>query len=311
MIKLAPLYIAFLCSVSHTAVYALDLLDDKEMSQATGQDGVTISLDLGTRGAITFDHAVIEDRDGISSSTTHNNAAGFAYVTQGSGKGISFHNGTSLIAKPLSIEIDADGNNASPVMNIALKFAPNLSKIKLDAFTIGLVKMGSNFSIDANSRRDIIKTGANGIDINLNAANPLGVNLQLGNQPQDALFKFVGSINSINADDLEILSYQCSGATCTSTAGHSMKFDFELKANESSTNGIRLNNLTGNLNNDGLVVTNTGTLDKVDINLTGITFGNLGDSSTSHFDSLKNGSIGNIGLEGIAVKDFKMSVKGL
>lgn len=313
--------IKFCVMVSYLAlsihnVYALEVMTEDALAASTGQDGVSIGLNLGANGAITFDHVMIEDRNGIAGTAqnppSYTSAAGLAYITQNSGTGVQFRAGASALTKPFALVMDVDGNNANPVMNIGIQFDSSLSQIKLNAFSLGLVTINpSNLAINPNSRRDILKTGANGLDILFKSGNPLGINLQLGNAPQGAMFTFSGgSIDKIKTDEpIEILSYAncAAGSPCASNS--SLKFGFELAAY--NTTGIQLNGLYMDVNNEGLEIGKAGVLDGFGLKLSNVTMGVAGGPNSTIFNNLPNASIGTIGLENIQISGLKMNVKGL
>lgn len=316
MIKFNVVHIALLSlSFYGTPTFAMEALDETDLAQATGQDGMTIGLNLGASGSISFDHIAIEDRDGITTSATHNLPAGLAYITQASGTGVKLYNGTTPIARPIQIVVDADGNNGSPLLNAGIQFDPNLSRINLAGFSLGLVTIDpSNLDINQITRRDILKTGADGIDITFKSGNPLGVNLQLGHQPQGALFMLTGgSIDEIKtAQPLEILSYSGCSASSACASSSSIKFGFRLNANTTlSPNGLRLGGIYMNTSNNGLEIGKAGALDAFDVNLSKVSFGSAGTTNATVFNGLQNGAIGNIGLEGIKITDLKTTVRGL
>lgn len=317
--KLAALamFTGSVCSVG----WAMQALDDDSMAQATGQDGVSIGIGANN-GVIGFDRISLQDGDGFSGNTSPASLGYFA-TTPGSG-GVGFYSGagvgggTTPIATPLTIRVDADGNASNPVLNAGITFDSNLTRINIKPFAIALTAdaanhalFPSNHNIVANSQRDIVKVGGSGIDIIFNTGSALGINMQLGHQPQGHMFVFTGGrIQQIKNDTnspIEVMSYTGSASTS------SLKFNFDLKANAASTNGIQLAGMYIDLTaGTGLTLGKTGNLDKFDVSLNNVVMGSATAApSTATFNNLKNGSLGNFGAIGTQITNLSVNVKGM
>ena len=312
MIKFDSRFILLSCALLCNSAHALEMLPDVELEKATGQDGLTVGLDLGVNGAITFDHVFIEDQDGIPHND-YNQSGGVAYVLENPNTGIQFWAGNSLIREPFSLVVDADGNAGNPLMNIGILFDPNLSRIKLQQFSLALVRSAPSApgTIHTISKRNLLTTGQDGVDILFNTGNPLALNVQLGNSPQGALMMFTGgSIQRIKTDQpIQIQSYAgcVSNAACSPSS--SLKFGFDLKANNMN-NGIRLAGIGFNTTNNGLEIRKATPLDSFDLQLSNITMGAQNGVNGATFQGLPNAAIGTIGLENVRVSGLEMSIKG-
>lgn len=148
-----------------TSAFAMQPVADAELSGVTGQDGISIGITTPATGLV-MDQWIF-DRDGLASISSD----GGVIVIEG----FSVNTGGA----PLTVDIDADGNGGSAVLNVA-------------------VGLPSNFSIDTGdlSVADDTSTGADGWDwsfgtkssvilhstnISLSGAT---LNIQLGNVVQ-------------------------------------------------------------------------------------------------------------------------------
>lgn len=321
MIKLQQLHrVALLFALSPVLspaiAWSMQTLDDQTLADTVAQDGVTVTIGTAASnsGRIGFDRLSLQDSDGFGTMTGPASIGYFANTSGGGG--VAFYSGaagTTAIANPIKIIMDADGNStANAVFNASLVFE-NLTRINLPAFAIALTADSAvhktnpgNHNIIANSRRDIIKIGGTGLDIKFGSGGDLRFNVQLGDQPQGHMIKFTGgSITQIRNDPLspiEVVSTNSSGNS-------SLKLNFDL----SSTNatGISMVGFYGDIVNSGLVLGKDGTTDKFNLTLSNVVAGTTGSQSATSFNNLKNASIGTIGLVGASVTNLKMTVKGL
>lgn len=325
--------------------WALQPLADNDMARATGQDGLTVSLQWED-AAIGFDGFMLTDKGG--KDAPYNNNASLIYVPVNEKRAISFYKNSSLTTpqasdKQVIITMDSDGNNGKPVENIHIAL-PDIQRIRIDPFYLGLASdlvTGALTNRDATgtlansathpkgingAARPMLYSGADGIDIVVKSDNPLAINLQLGNSPQGGLFRVssgaltciangglcgvAAGLENYELNPLEVYSYN--GATLDSG---SIKLGFKLTAT-SATTGFRLHGagaysgIYGGIADQGLFIAADGEMDKFDLTIGGLTMGTKGNASTT-FDGLKNASIGNIGLKGVAVTDFKAVIKGM
>lgn len=299
----------------------MQALDDESLAGTTGQDGITVTISTKNDkiGRIGFDRISIQDGDGFGSTNVNPASIGYFAATSDAG-GVGFYSGvtgTTAIATPVTIRMDADSNAGNPVLNTSVSFDSNLTRINLPAFAIALTAdtadhaaNPSDHSIIANSRRDLIKVGGAGIDIKFKTGSTLGVNVQLGNEPQGHMIMFTGGqITQINNDPsspIEVVSY------AGNTPSSSLKFNFDLKANAASTNGIRLKDMYIDIGNNGMTFGKAGNTDKFDVAITDVIAGcSTGCANATTFDGLKNASMGSFGVIGASVNNLKVNVKGM
>ena len=147
-----------------------------------------------------------------------------------------------------------------------------------------------------------VGSASHNFQIDFVQGNAPKLNIQLGNVPQSHMVQFSGAIRSICGTGTGCPIALISGDTAA-------KFDFQMKANNSTT-GFLLNNFYAGIEPTGLVVGNTGTSSKMNIALNNMTFGNAGATSPNVFNGIANGSMGSFGAVGASVKDLKVSIRG-
>lgn len=317
MIKLQQLHrVVLLFALSPALAWSMQTLDDQTLGDTVAQDGVTVTIGTpaSNNGRIGFDRFSLQDSDGFGTMTGPASIGYFANTSGGGG--VAFYSGaagTTAIANPIKIIMDADGNStANAFFNASVVFE-NLTRINLPAFAIALTADSAvhktnpgNHNIIANSRRDIIKIGGTGLDIKFGSGDDLRFNVQLGDQPQGHMIKFTGgSITQIRNDPsspIELVSTNSSGNS-------SLKLNFDLSSTNAS--GISMVGFYGDIVNSALVLGKDGTTDKFNLTLSNVVAGTTGSQSATSFNNLKNASIGTIGLVGASVTNLKMTVKGL
>lgn len=304
----------FSVSLPTAGSWAMQVLDDESMAQATGQDGITINVgSVGGSGVISFDRISLQDGNGFG--TTQTGPASIGYFTQTTGTGVGFYSGvagTTPIANPLKVTLDADDNNGSPLLNANIGFASGLTRINLAPFTIRMTADAANHATNPSnhtivSQKDIIKV-AGGVDVLLNAGSDLGINVQLGSEPQGHMMVFSGGqikqVKNIGSP-IELVSYNGAGTS-------SLKFNFDLSANAAATNGIQLAGVYIDLTaGTGLTLGKDGALDKFNLVISDLVAGTAGQVDAATFNGLKNGSMGNVGVIGAKVTDLKVNIKGM
>ena len=180
--------------VAGSAHAGLQAMDDKGLSQATGQDGITLRIGAPTLGTtittaggttytrgLAIDSVYIHDKDGrVGNSLTGQAGA----ITLGAGDSNMVVGSNT----PIVVNVDADGNGGAPVLNVNLALGPTL--IRTGAIGVAV------------SNRTVTPTGGTwGIGTNVNILDSLDlelgattVNVQLGNTPQGAMIKANGQL---------------------------------------------------------------------------------------------------------------------
>lgn len=157
--------------------YALQPLDDHSMSQATGQDGLTVTLqDFEPNAQIIW-----SDNDGLS-------PANFGVTAPETGA-VIFGDGTSSGNFRMSkgttfIKMDADANSGSPFLNVNIELPSDLTINTGDVHVAGKDVNGNLIDKTKIMNDMTIKLGG------------LNLNMQLGNAPLGAMFLITGVIQS-------------------------------------------------------------------------------------------------------------------
>lgn len=316
MKKFKYFFLVKILALSAQNISAMDILTEDDLSATTAKEGISVSLAF-PNSTISYDQVMLSDSNGIAGSATHAAMGSLivAPTTANNSNGIRLLQANGTVAtKPVVVTIDADSNANNPVANIHISMPSDTRRIQMNPFSIYLASGSSNIFTNRASNtlranvRNLLTIGGNGI--NLNMKDALGVNVQMGNTPQGHMFKFVGSISCItNSENCDLSN--TIPISINDVSGATMSLGFALKATDSAV-GIRLNNFYGDIKSGGLILGADGLMDKFDMNLTGITFGSTsGAADPTQFNGLKNGSIGNIGLTGVAVTDFKMTIRGM
>ncbi|MEC7119489.1 MAG: DUF6160 family protein [Pseudomonadota bacterium] len=301
-------------AVPVASVQAMEVLDDEQMAQATGQDGVSISLELpevGGRGQLDIAAIAYKNNDGIavgipsvpSNSPAHLYLQSFPSNQNSGNAGFSFNS-----LNPVSVHIDADGDGGEPVLNIAIQAAPDLTNIRWGVQRIGLAPStaGSRFDINGTNNVDIVRF-SQGSDltqggIEFDFVSPFSINVQLGYEPQGHMVVF-NSLN-LNYVDLGTVRLQSEGAS----------LDDHLALDVRLTN-LNLSGMYLDLDTDGMKIGYDGVLPAFNLYLDNIgvatASANPAAFSSSAFDGLNNGAMGNVGVEGLSFTNLRVNISGM
>lgn len=179
-----------------SSAFAMESLDDSALSQATGQDGVTIKLS----GNIAFDYLAIHDNDGatgVTGSGITTPSAGAIVV--GGWNGTASTPVTVTAANGINLVIDADGNSNAAGNNAVLNINMDMGNTTIAVGSIGV-------AASANAGKTLTER-TNVLDIGNVTLDGLKVNVQLGSQPQGALIK----VNSVITGGLNLSNVALKG----------------------------------------------------------------------------------------------------
>lgn len=333
--KLLAALLFFSYSVS---AWSMQALNETDLANATGQDGVNIGLNFNN-STISYSDLSLLDKTGIPAKADYNctngtNCAASLSIAPwqyagNSGIQLKNQNGAAINGDQIVIQMDADANNTKPVFN-ALISLPQVRQIEFSSFSIYMVAGEGLYAtprtlgqFDEGKRKNSFSEIIAIPGLRISLLDPLKFNIQLGSQPQGHLFKIVGGsinkIESLNAGHpIRIKSRNDAG----NVTNGNIDLGLVIQASDQSTNskGFRLyahndngenfSGVYGDLVNTGLVIGATGTTDKFDIFVNNIQLGTGSPATLDNFNNVKNGSIGNIGIKGIAVTDFKATVRG-
>ena len=324
---------------------AMQPLDDKSLSATTGQDGISLSVDISK---VDFNQAAIIDTDGFtnSSATLAGKAALVMATSPGGPANIgvdfvqTFNADGSIVYNPsrlLSMVVDSDAGaaaNGGAFANIALSLGNGVNGMRIRPFSVYLAPnapgvisslVGSTYTRGSvfNSGTTTLKSAnikellrvSNNIDIKFVSNNKPTMNFQLGASPQGHMVMFGGAIDSICGPT----TANPDGCTLNLVSGTTAaKFDLQMSgedANGFSLNGFYAGIEAGAGSIPGAVVFgNTGVSDKLNLNLNNIKMGDeipVGNLNSNIFNGLQNGSLGNIGAVGVSATNLKMRVSGM
>lgn len=300
------------CSMLH----AMEALDDQSLASATGQNGLNIGIAVNK---IAVDQIALIDTDGMSTPVLGQNVSKKAALVMAGNSNapvnVSFLGNSS--GETLHSVIDVDGGNGKPMANIGLGFNNQVTGLKISPFAVylagenSIATLGNSKSIFASS--NTLNTGvskfmqvgsdSNNFEIRFQDGHSPQMNVQLGNVPQSQMLQFSGAIQSICGTGTGCPIAFISGNT-------SAQFDFQATATDASQ-GFLLNGFYAGVDSTGVVIANTGTSSKLNMALNNMTFGNAGNTATTTFNGLTNGSMGSFGAIGASVKDLKVHISGL
>ena len=324
---------------------AMQPLDDQSLSAMTGQDGLTVSVNISK---IDFKQAAIIDNDGFSNpDATLPGKAALVMATSPGGPaniGVDFvqtfnangsiQNSSSELFKAV-IDSDAGTGKNGAFANVALTLGSDVNGLRIRPFSVYLAPdrydaNPENHAISSlvgstYTQHSIFSTGttlkspnikellrvSNNIDIKFIANNKPRMNIQLGSSPQGHMVMFGGAIDSVcgtgsGCNMMLVADYATAGDPSTA---YGVGFDLQMKSTD--INGFSLDGFYAGIESGGVVFGNTGTSDKFDLSLNNIMLGKAGASNANEFNGLKNGSMGNMGAIGTSVTNFKMRVSGM
>ena len=329
---------------------AMQPLDDQSLSATTGQDGISVGVNLSK---VNFNQAAIIDTDGFTTTALGSTVAltskaalvmaasqGAASPTIGVDFVQTFNADGSIVHNPaqlLNMSIDSDAGaaaNGGAFANIALSLgngvngmrirpfsvylAPNapgvISSLAGSTYTRGSVFNSGTTTLKSANIKELLRV-SNNIDIKFVSNNKPTMNFQLGASPQGHMVMFGGAIDSICGPT----TANPDGCTLNLVSGTTAaKFDLQMSgedANGFSLNGFYAGIEAGAGSIPGAVVFgNTGVSDKLNLNLNNIKMGDeipVGNLNSNIFNGLQNGSLGNIGAVGVSATNLKMRVSGM
>lgn len=162
-------------AIAPMASFAVESLDDATLSATTGQDGISIGLDL----AVTT-NTIVHDKDGFTTPTGTYTSDGAIVIT-----------GMSVAANGVQVTIDAGDSDVTtshtaPVLNVNVNL------------TGGVTLQTGSIAV-ANSNRDDgtwgVATGAVTVMNNMTVSvGATALNIQLGNEEQGAMIRVDANI---------------------------------------------------------------------------------------------------------------------
>lgn len=253
-------------------VFAMQILNDEMLSDATGQDGITLTLEnTGTSAQVIW-----TDNDGLAGITGTKGALVF-------GEGAAANNFRISGGKTV-ILIDSDSGGSNPFLNIAINLPANL------IVNTGNIYVAGKDNTGLINQKKII----NDTQIELSGLN---INAQLGNAPQGNLLQFSGVINNgLRLNNFALID----GSTSTTTADYGIGTS-QIVIRDNLGSNLTLDNIGVSVTSSGLLVDTSKTTNKIDVLVSDLKFGNLAPTSPV---------IGGISVLGINLSGLSMTISG-
>lgn len=183
---------------------AMQAMDDAALSATTGQDGISIGIDIDT---VNISKLHVFDGDGLAAAGTAGQAG---YGGTGAVGAITVNNvvvqknANALASGNLAdLKIDTDAGGGSPFLNVAAAVSGldiDLGKIEVNdaTGTAGAYKVGNGATPVVTASAEILS----GLSL---STGSITANIQLGNTPQGAMIKLNGSmVGGLAINDLAI-----------------------------------------------------------------------------------------------------------
>ncbi len=304
---------------------AMQPMDDQSLSDTTGQDGINIGVQATK---VQINQAALVDTNGAASIGYGSKASVVVAGQTNTPVTLTVNGASNTPVVGISIDTDGGGATGKAFANISAAITRDITGIKISPFALYLAgdsssptmtNQGSIFTAAGAQKADVKKflmvgSASNNFEIAFHSSNKPKLNIQLGNVPQSHMMMFSGAIQSICG----------TGTGCpitlvsdTTTGPSGATFDFQLKATD-SVNGFSLNKFHAGVESGGLVFGNYGATateknasDKVNVSLNNVIMGTAGQSSSTVFNGLANGSMGSFGAVGASVTNLKMKVSGM
>ena len=259
---------------------AMESLDDSALSAATGQDGITIGVELGQTG-ISIGNVYLHDNDGLDSTLPNLKGSDTAGAIAINGLTIKQNTAGNLA----TLDIDADGDTNGAFLNVAAEIAG----LDLDIDTISVGASGTlnedtaMRGTTAGSEKEIIS----GLSLSL---GKIGANIQLGSTPQGAMIK----LNSTLTGGLTITDLGINDAA----NGGSIVMDKIFVRGAGNTSGDLLLDADVNITPTGLQVKNNGT-QGINNYVQGI-----------HLGAASNASVGDLEIQNLNLAGSTITITG-
>lgn len=264
----------------HFSAFALEQVDDSQLSNAVGQTGIIISTSVDWVSS----SVKISDLSGVPSTIKPGyefntgvlvlNGMGIKGCTNGAGLTC-----TTTTNPTFNVTVDASGG-ASPVVKLAVAWDSGIQKLRilLDKVSIHNQQGGNVVEIldFANGYLDLLRPGA---------PNPT-FNFELGNEPSTHMM----TLANANFGTLDFGQVLLRDKSDNLSNNRNIRFNFKL-------DGMNLTGTTVDIANAGLILT-TPNLTAVDMTLSNITAGNTA------------ANMGSMGVVGMNLSNLTFTIAG-
>jgi hypothetical protein len=259
-------------------------MSEADMSQTTGQDGVTVTLNL-VNGINA--QAILHDTNGLTPNGTFGSAGAIVF-----GDGTALGN-FKISSGIITLDIDADGGTAAgattgALLNVKIGLPSNLTVTTGD---ISVAKSGGLGGALTNSTKIF-----NSTTISLGG---LSVNMQLGAEAQGNMLKVSGAItNGISLSNFALLDGY-NGAAAQTNVGIGAT---SVTIKDNGAANLTLGDIRGDVTAAAglqFTLTSIGSATGVDVQMTGL---KLGDQAGTN--------VGNFELRGLNMNGTIVGIKG-
>lgn len=261
-----------LCIMASSKVLAFQILDDSSLSQVSGQDGITITLNTNN---IIADRIVWTDNDGLQPVGGHD----FAISTPAAGS-VVFGDGTlgnqfKMSGGTTKITIDADGGSGNSFLNVNVQLPENLT-----------IETGKVYTAVKDTNHQLINS-TQIMDSMIISLGSLDMNLQLGAAPQGGFLKIFGKVDSgIRISNVHLIA--------SSALNLGIGFD-QIVITDAGGSDLHFNGATIGILSNGLKIT-PSVGKHVDISASSMRFGELSNSP-----AIGAMAISNLKLDGMSL----------
>ncbi len=261
------------------SAFAMQTMNDSDLSATTGQDGITIKITPPPTGLV-IDKAILHDKDGFAGALE----GGAIVIGDATGTGVKMN--VSTAGAPILVDIDSSGGSntagaltgTAPVLNVKVTL-PNLSIKTGDISVAGSARSGLVYSATSAATGGTTGTAVKILDsMNIDLGG-ITLNVQLGNTPQGAMIKLGGTVSGgLGISNIGLVDAGTNGGG-TLGVGKLLVQD-NAGANLTLDASINVQGTTGTNNANGLVI-GLGSASNYKIMLENVTLGSatstLGD----------------------------------
>lgn len=264
------------------SVSAMQALDDTNLSQATGQDGLTVTLQNFAPNA----QIIWTDTNGINSADGLN-PVDLGILGAPQPGSVVFGDGTlagnfRASSGTTTITIDADGGTTAPVLNIGITLPSDL-----------VINTGDVFVAAKDSNNQLINKTKIMNDVQINLGG-LQMNAQLGNAPQGQLLKLYGTISGgIQISNLGIIGQ------INATEEYGFGIQKMTVRDTAGAGDLTFNGAGASITNNGIVILPSAGK-QVDVLMDNVKVGNLATAS----------NIGGIAVLGLKLGGSALTISG-
>ncbi len=276
-----------LLTVTSLPALAMQTMTDANLSDTTGQDGLTVTLGLPTNGITA--QMILHDTDGLAPNGTMGSAGA---ILMGDGTAT---NNFKISGGTITLDIDADGgtgttSTTAPVLNIKIGLPSNLT---VSTGTIAVAKSGGLGAAYTNASTILDNTTL--------SLGGLTATMQLGAEAQGSMLKLGGAVTGGITLSNFFLKDNWNGTTAQTNVGLGAN---SITIKDNGGTDLTMGNIAGDVtaaNGLQFTLTSIGSAGGIDVQMTGV---KLGDTTAT------GKAIGNVELRGLVMNGAVIGIKG-